>query len=258
MPRESHRLTVLDKTRLTPNMLRITLGGDALSDFPADSEGDYVKLVFAADMLPEGITGGKKQLMRSYTVRAFDRAASSLTLDFVDHGDNGPASAWGVNCQPGDAIDIRWPGPVKKVDNDADWFFLAADMTALPALSVNLEQMPADAHGYAVIEVISEADIQSLDAPAGVDIDWVINAHPDQENCLLADAVRAKDWKEGRVSVWLAAEFAAMKAIRGYFHNSRQVPHTDMYASSYWKMGDTDEGNKMAKKRLAEAEAAQG
>ena len=68
-------------------MRRILLHGESLSHFPNDQESGYVKLVLnsgAAD----------KPLLRSYTVRAFDGERRELTLDFVDHGDAGPASSW--------------------------------------------------------------------------------------------------------------------------------------------------------------------
>ena len=62
------------------------------------------------------------------------------------------------------------PGPTKLVDNESDWFLLAGDVAGLPALCCNLEQLPQDAQGYAVIEVISEADKQTLNVPDGIDL----------------------------------------------------------------------------------------
>ena len=52
-------------------------------------------------------------------------------------------------------------------------------MTALPAISVNLAQPPNNAVGYAVIEVLSEADIQPLVHPENVELHWVINPEAD-------------------------------------------------------------------------------
>lgn len=255
MARETRRLVVKQKQNLTPNMIRITLGGDALNGFPLNMESGYVKLVFAREASPVPLSPGKKFLTRSYTVRHHDAGKNELVLDFVNHGDNGPASAWGAKCVVGDEIDIAGPGPVKLVDIEADWFFLAGDMTALPALSVNLEKLPADARGHAVIEVVSESDIQSLDVPPGMELHWIVNPHPDQENTILADAVRECPWLPGRPNVWVASEFSAMRAIKTWFLQEKGVGKTDIYASSYWKIGTTDEGNKKAKAKLAEEEA---
>jgi len=247
-------------------MLRIVLGGEALADFPEGQEGGYIKLILPEEGqsisdLPQTalieLLAKKSVRVRSYTVRAFDAKACQLTLDFALHSNSyatlGPACEWAKHCTVGDNIIINGPGAVKLVDNAADWFFLAGDMTALPAISVNLEQLPEDAKGYAVIEVIDEADKQNIKAPEGVDIHWVINPHPDQANTLLADKVKSLAWPEGKPNVWVASEFESMRALRRYFKQERQVARGDIYVSSYWKMGDTDEGNKAAKKIDPEA-----
>ncbi len=246
--RALRHLTVVKKYSLTPNMLRIILGGDELASFPEGQESGYVKLC-----LPSNSLSGKS-LKRSYTIRAFDSEALELTLDFVNHGDNGPASAWASSVQVGDKIMIDGPGAVKLVNMSADWFFIAGDMTALPAMSVNLEKLPSDAKGYAVIEVLSEADKQSIQVPANIEVHWVINPYPDQENTCLVDCVKKLSWLEGDVDVWVACEFEAMRHLRRYFKQERMVGRGQIYASSYWKMGETDEGNKAAKKRDTEAD----
>lgn len=256
-------LSVIDKQTLSPNLLRIALGGDALEDFPADAAGGYVKLVLPEDKTPADSTitakmidliAQKKVRMRSYTVRAFDANTLRLTLDIVSHGDKGPASTWANHCVIGDRIIVNGPGAVKLVDNTADWFFIAGDMTALPAISVNLEQLPSDAKGYAVIEIIDEADKQTINAPDGIQIIWVVNPTPDKPNTLLADAVKIRPWLEGKPSVWVASEFETMRNLRRFFRKERNIEKNDIYISSYWKMGDTDEGNKAAKKSDPEAE----
>lgn len=242
--RKSRTLTVVRKQHLSPNMIRIILGGQALADFPEGQESGYVKLCFTSPV----------RCVRSYTIRAFDPRKKELTLDFVAHGDNGPASAWASSSQVGDVITIDGPGAVKLVDVSADWFLITGDMTALPAISVNLEKLPSNAKGYAVIEILSEADKQILTAPKGIDIQWVINPHPDKPNTLLADAVKALTWLEGSPSVWCASEFESMRSLRRYCKQEQQVERGQLYASSYWKMGDTDEGNKAAKKTDTEAD----
>jgi len=239
--RASRTLTVLSKRALTPNMLRIELTGDELSHFPEGYESGYVKLNVH---LPNG-----KTCVRSYTVRAFDHDAKTLTLDFVLHGDNGPASAWAMHVKEGEAVVIDGPGPVKLVDMSADWFLICGDMTALPAISVNLERLPSHAKGYAVIEVASEADKQAINLPEGVTLQWLVNPQPDTPNTMLADAVMALPWiDQGRPYAWLACEFTTMRRLRRYFKQDRQVAKEDLYMSSYWKMGDSDEGHKAAKK----------
>jgi NADPH-dependent ferric siderophore reductase len=256
--RALRNVEVAQKTFLSPNMLRIILSGDALRDFPEDFESGYVKLRFLADAneaYPVDVSdkileklANPKPRLRSYTIRAFDQKKCELTLDFVAHGDNGPASAWALSCGVGDSISIDGPGPAKLINMDADWFFLVGDMAALPAVSVNIEKLAATATGYVVIEVLSEEDKVPLVVPNGISVHWVVNAHSDSPNAFLADKVRSLAWHEGEPSVWVAAEFTAMKNLRQYFKVERKVNKNNIYVSSYWKMGEADEGHKKAKK----------
>ena len=239
-------LAVVSNKSLTPHMRRITRHGESLADFPADQESGYVKLVLGTD-------SGDKPIMRSYTIRAFDAARREMTLDFVDHGDTGPASAWARRAEPGTRVTVRGPGEKKLVDPQADWFLLAGDMSALPALTVNLEKMPADARGYAVIEVLSEADRQEIRVPAGIDVRWIVNEDNERENTLLADEVQNVDWLPGTPYPWFAGEFNTMRLVRRYFRDEKGIDKRAMYVSSYWKIGDTDEGMKLAKRMDPEA-----
>ncbi|MBJ7538543.1 siderophore-interacting protein [Marinomonas transparens] len=236
---KNRHLSVIKKHQVSPNMLRITLGGDELMTFPEGMESGYVKLL---------LEGGK--FKRSYTIRAFRADVLELDLDFVLHGDNGeegPASTWAANVSSGEKIEIAGPGLVKRISQSEDWYFIVGDMTALPAISVNLETMPRDAQGYAVIEIIEEADKQDIGAPEGMKIVWVINPHPEKANTLLPDAVKALPWLEGKPNVWSACEFSGMQQLRTYFKKEHHVGKDEIYISSYWKIGNSDEGHKKAK-----------
>jgi NADPH-dependent ferric siderophore reductase len=181
-------------------------------------------------------------------VRAFSRLARELTLDMLAHGDTGPAAIWVNRAEPGQEITISGPGACQKINPEADWFLLAGDMSALPAISVNLECLPADARGHIVLEVISEADKSALDIPAGLTVHWIVNPEPEAPNTMLEDTVMALPWAGGVASVWVAGEFSASRALRQYFRHERGVQKNFMYVSCYWKIGDTDEGMKAAKR----------
>lgn len=241
-----YELTVLSNESLTPHMRRIRLHGDSLSGFPDDQESGYVKLMLEGE-------DDSKPVLRSYTIRAFSAENRELTLDFVDHGDSGPASAWARRAAPGDPAVVRGPGEKKLADPDADWFLLAGDMSALPALAVNLEQLPAQARGYALIEVLTEADRQEIEVPGGVDVRWIVNENNEQENTILADAIRDLEWLPGTPYPWFAGEFNTMRLVRRYFRDEKGIDKRAMYVSSYWKIGETDEGMKRAKRLDPEA-----
>lgn len=239
---------------LTPNMKRITVAGPELKGFPEHQESAYVKLIFPSPQNNCVSTDkAHKPIMRTYTIRRHDPVALEMDIDFVVHGDNGPASAWAMQAQVGDSLTLSGPGAKKMVDMSADWFFFAGDMTALPAISINLQQLPSDARGHAVIEIIDQADQQPLQVPDGIELHWVINPYPDRPNGQLFNMVKTLPWHKGRPYVWVAAEFELMRKLRRYFKQEMAVDRSRIYASSYWKIGETDEGNKLAKRRDSEA-----
>ncbi|MCH8529399.1 MAG: siderophore-interacting protein [Saccharospirillum sp.] len=242
---EPRELEVLNTQVITPHMRRITLGGEAMTSFPADQASAYIKLVFPSE-------GDDRPLMRTYTVRHHREA--EIDVDFVIHEEAGPASQWAVETQPGDRILVGGPGPKKLSNEDADWFLLVGDMTALPAISVNLAQLPQDARGYAVIEVLDQTDIQDLEKPDNLELIWFVNPQPDPEGQALLKRVTQLDWLAGQADVWAACEFQSMRNLRAYFKQERQTPKNHLYVSSYWKMGISEDQHKVVKRQDAERE----
>jgi len=250
----SRLLTVIDSQQLTPNMQRISFQADDLSDFPADAAGGYIKLLFTeqGDTDMSTLRADERPKMRTYTISNLHQALNQLDVDFVRHEhstiDNhsgGFAAAWSQSVSIGDTISVAGPGMLKPVNIDTDWYFLVADMTALPALSAQLTKLPATASGYAVIEINHEDDKQVLTKPDGIQIIWVI-ANESKTNLL--SQVKALTWQHGEVSVWCACEFSAMRTLRAYFRNDKAVDKDNIYISSYWKAGCTEDGHKIAKR----------
>ncbi|AUI88696.1 NADPH-dependent ferric siderophore reductase [Vibrio azureus] len=245
------QLTVIQNKTITPNMQRIVFHSNDLAHFPADCEGGYIKLLFnqsGGTEIQEPLSDNRPML-RTYTIRRFDLQQRTIEVDFVRHITSdlqcGFAARWAMSAKPGDTINIVGPGSISNLNTEADWFFMAADMTALPALSAKLRTLPKHANGYAVISVISEQDIQPLHAPEQMEIYW-ITQQP------LADKVRELEWKNGEAAVWCACEFDSMRELRQYFRNEKNVERDNIYISSYWKQGVSEDGHKAIK--LADAE----
>jgi len=265
-------LTVIDSQQLTSNMQRISFQADDLSDFPSDAAGGYIKLLFTEQGNTDisQLATDERPKMRTYTIRHLRQALNQLDVDFVHHehlnmSDNnsannnkdcnssigGFAAAWSQSVNIGDMISIAGPGMIKPVNVDTDWYFLVADMTGLPALSAQLTKLPTTASGYAVIEINHQDDKQTLVKPEGINVIWVV-ANEAKTN-LLAQ-VKALTWQQGEVSVWCACEFSDMRALRVYFRNDKSVDKDNIYISSYWKTGCTEDGHKIAKRDDNEAE----
>lgn len=243
-------LTVIGKSSVTPNMLRVTLGGPGLDGFPAGQPGGYVKL-----QLPQA---DGKRAVRTYTIR--NQRDGEIDLDFALHGDTatghaGPATEWALGVEPGTTIDVGGPGPAKPLPAGFGFYFVAGDMTALPAIAVNLAALPAKACGMAVIEVSSPDDCQDLARPEGVDVVWLVTDQPGSRPDKLAGEARAAALPLAEAYAWVACEFSAMQALRAYLRDECALGPDRLYISSYWKSGLTEDAHKVAKRADAEAQA---
>ncbi|GGD45967.1 siderophore-interacting protein [Aurantiacibacter arachoides] len=225
-------------------MLRITLGGPEFVDFPPNQAGGYLKLLL------DGAGDAERSIVRTYTIR--HQRNGEFDVDFALHADAhdeaGPATRWALAAQPGDTIAIGGPGAAKPLPAGFDYFLNAGDMTALPAIAVNLESLAHDARGAAFLEVRDEADRQDLIAPPGIDIHWLINPVPGSRPELLEDAVRSVPWPAGRLYAWAACEFSGMRRLRAYLREERGLGSDRLYLSSYWKSGLAEEAHKIVKR----------
>jgi len=243
IPRE---LEVTGTRPVSRNMLRLTLGGEGLAGFPADQAGGYVKLMLAP------APGSEKPTVRTYTIR--DQRPDGIDIDFALHGvsggEAGPATDWAMAAEPGQRITVGGPGPAKPLPPDADWYVIAGDMTALPAIGVNLERLARDAKGVAVIEIQHEDDRQAIDCPPGIELHWLVNPQPGERQ-VLADHVRSLGWREGDVYAWAACEFSSMRELRAYLREERGLGRDRLYISSYWKCGLAEDSHKTVKREDA-------
>ncbi len=236
-------LKVIRTTALSPHMLRVTLGGEGMNSFPDDQESAYIKLIFPQENNP-------RPLMRTYTIR--QQRLREIDVDFVIHEASGPASTWARSAAAGDKILVGGPGPKKLIDTNAEWFLLVGDMTALPAISVNITQLPESARGYVVIEVLDKNDIQDLAAPKNINVHWLLNPKPDPSGKTLGRYVENLSWLPGKVSAWAACEFSSMRHLRKYLKQTRQLNKDQLYISSYWKIGNDEDQHKAEKRQDAD------
>ncbi|MFA0627687.1 siderophore-interacting protein [Vibrio sp. 10N.222.49.A3] len=249
-------LTVTQTSTITPNMQRITLCGEGLSKYPTECAGGYIKLLFS----PLGTTDlsqlndGERPIMRTYTIRQYNAVEQFIEVDFVRHITTdlqcGFAARWAMNAEVGDTISVAGPGLIQGLNLESDWFFLVADMTSLPALSAKVKSLPEHAVGHAVIQINSTADKQTLEAPQGIKVTWLIE---DETEETLSQTVRNLEWLDGQVSIWTACEFESMRELRQYFRNEKEVAKENIYISSYWKRGVTEDGHKVLKQQDAQA-----
>lgn len=239
---KARRLQVLRRAQLSPNIVRITVGGPDLAEFVSASFDDHIKLMLPAPgqtelvlptpgpngpSLPEG---APRPVMRDYTPRRHDAEANELDIEFALHGD-GPAAAWAAQAMPGQVVGIGGPRGSFVVPTGFDWHVLIGDETALPAIARRLEELPASAQALVVLAV-AEADRRALSSAAQVTLQWT-----DPAEAALLDAVAALRLPAGEGYAWAAGEARAMARVREVLVGPLGVDPKRCRCAAYWKQG---------------------
>ncbi|MDK0521800.1 siderophore-interacting protein [Streptomyces sp. ML-6] len=267
---------VVGVERITPRTARVGFAGDALAGLMEDRPDQQMKLCFPREgqdvpRLPEpdaddaygmrwyeaylAIPEPERPLMRSFTVRGYDPGSGLMTVDFVLHGEEGPAARWGRRARPGDVLGMVGPSSAyARPLPAADWLLLAGDETALPAIGTILEALPAGARALVRVEVADEAEELPLDSPGDVSVRWV---HRDRGGSL-PHAVRDTPLPAGSGAAWLAGEASTVRALRRHLVEERGMGRGAVEFSGYWRRSltqddvPTEEDLAWARERTAE------
>ncbi|HWF68167.1 MAG TPA: siderophore-interacting protein [Mycobacterium sp.] len=276
--RPVHTFEVVRREEVTSHMVRVVLGGSGFDTFkPSEFTDSYVKLVFVADdvdmaRLPQPLTldsfadlpAARQPVVRTLTVRRADPVAREMAIDVLVHGERGTAGPWAAAAEPGQPMYLMGPSGAYAPYPAADWHLLAGDETALPAISVALEALPANAIGQVFIETAGPGDEIPLTAPDGVQINWIyrggradlIGEDRAGDHAPLIEAVTSAPWLPGQVHVFIHGEAqAVMHNLRPYIRKDREVDAKWASISGYWRRGRTEETFRQWKSELAEAEA---
>ncbi|PKF73913.1 siderophore-interacting protein [Chryseobacterium sp. PMSZPI] len=242
--------TVTGKKYITPHYIRIFLTGEKVSQIANTTIGvnnkilippkgvntihfpefDYEKMQWKPQ--PENI----RPSIRTYTHRGIDLAKNEIWIDFVAHGDEGPASAWAINAKEGDVLGILMKDGKTELYAKATNYFLVGDATGIPVIASILEDLPPSSKGICILEVDSKIDELELQTLADIRFIWVHNENP-QKGSRLAEIVKQQTLPEESRSGYVAAEFSSVKEIRHYLRKEKQWKQEELYAYSYWKSG---------------------
>lgn len=217
-------LAVVRTAPLTARMVRITLGGPELSGFAALGPADHVKLFF-----PDGES-------RDYTPAAF-RAASDqhpdeLDLDFVLHGDEGPASAWASRAQIGDELVVAGPRGSQLAPTGISRLVIIVDETGFPAAGRWFEaagdDLPVDVLVWPLDAAPEEYFGEAIPARASV------TALAPNE---LMPALRDLAPFDEQTFFFLAGEATTLAPLRRYLRRELELPADQVQATGYWRYG---------------------
>ncbi|MEV4615235.1 siderophore-interacting protein [Kitasatospora sp. NPDC049258] len=246
-PLKYRLLEVRRVTRVTPGTVRVTLGGAALEGFCEQAPTDHVKLCFArpGEELPvepvvendTWMDAPVEPITRDYTVRHYRRAEQELDIDMVLHG-TGVGSGWAAAAEPGMRLGVFGPRGSEEIPFVHDWYLLAAEETALPALGRWLEMLPAGVKVLAFAEVPGPEDEQTFETATDLRMTWLHRgAAPAGSTDLLERAVRAAEFPEGMGFAWVAGEATTLKPIRRHLRRERGLGKEQVDVDGYWKRG---------------------
>lgn len=245
-----------ERTYLTPHYIRITLQGEDTPKFSKTTIGVNNKIFLAPEgcdkvYLPqfdfekgqwEPMEEAIRPSIRTYTHRGINLKTNELYIEFVAHGDEGPASKWAIQAPIGAELGVAMGTEPSELYPVANRYILVGDGTAIPVLRSILEDLPVDAQVKAFIEVETQEDIQQLVTKANASIEWIINPTPGQ-NTILAE--KAVDYIESEGDMeskfaYVAAEFSNVKILRNFLRKEKNWTKDELYAYSYWKFGKAE------------------
>lgn len=230
-----------------------------LATFPETSAASYVKLIFdqQGNAIEFQAPDAPRPRMRTYTIKSIDRQAEEITLDFALHSHNdlnetqtndGLASRWAEYAKVGDKISFAGPGSSKSLADKYDWVLFAGDITALPSIENYLANLPKNTKGFAFIQVPENEDIRSINKPENLQIVWMNYSES------LAQRIAKTELIPGIPAIWAACEFSQMRALRQLFTKDMGISRNQIYISSYWKKGRSEEQHKADKRDDIEQE----
>lgn len=221
-------LEVTSSEALTPTMRRILCTAPGLATLSYRPGQDLMMTVPA----------GTASFRRRYTIRSLDRAAPSIAIDVVLHGD-GPAATWAGSVQPGGRIEAIGPRGKVTVDVTADWHLFAGDDSAVPASLAMAESLPDPDRALVVLEVDGPDDHQQVHTARGreIPVRWLHRAGTDPASPgHLVDALASVALPTERGHAYLAGELGVVAAMRSALL-ARGMAAEQISAKPYWRAG---------------------
>ncbi|MQA10130.1 MAG: siderophore-interacting protein [Pseudonocardiaceae bacterium] len=247
--------------RLSPHLTRITFGSDELDGFTDVTPDQSVKLFFPLDhqvspKVPElsgddvmswyqaylAMPDDVRPPMRTYTVRYHRPARREIDVDFVLHGEHGPASRFASNATPGQHVGMLGPGGSYQPPSDCGWQLLAGDETALPAIGAITEALPKGMKALVYVEIGDDRDRQRFETAGDVEINWVRREGVEAgRSDRLLRAVQRAQFPGGAPYLWLSGEAGMVKALRRHLVNERGIDKKLISFTGYWRYGKSEE-----------------
>ncbi|RLK52349.1 siderophore-interacting protein [Microbacterium telephonicum] len=254
-------LTVLRTQQLSPHWMRITLGGGDIDRFEPMGFDQWFRIFLpmggdeGLERIPAkanklfgylkylSIPDGMRPVMRNYTVRAFRPAdagtPAELDVDFVLHGTGptaGPASRWASAAEPGESVVIIDEGLGFNPQKGTSRVVLVADETGVPAVAGVCSSLPASATGVVLLEAPSAEDTLAFDAPAGVEVRWIVREQGGTPGAAALDALQQLPAETAGTHYFIVGEQSLPTSARRHLV-AAGVDKAQISFVGYWRVG---------------------
>lgn len=275
---------------LSPSLDRMVFTGADVARMKTEGPDQRIKVFFPlpgqdAPDVPSGedwytryraLPDDARPPMRTFTIRQLRAEECEVDVDFVLHGETGPASRWATHARPGDRVVLLAPD-ADCADSSEGWewkppagvgqVLLVADETALPAVAGILEELAGLAdppRTLALLEIAQAGDAVPLKAPATAELVWLPRGQEVHGQRLLqavqarlaaasamAEAAELDDidvdaqilWEQadasadGALYAWVAGEAGAVMGIRRYLVKDCGLDRRAITFMGYWRQG---------------------
>lgn len=278
------------RTVISPSLLSLVFNGPDVAQMKSDSPDQRIKMLFPSEdgtppslssegewyQLAQEIPKVKRPIVRTYTLRNVSREKQEVTVEFVSHGTEGPASAWAINANPGDVLQIIAPNAQFPQDSGGyEWTppaglehaLIIADETALPAARGILEMLATQEKPprvQAFFEVPEEGDCVDLSDFSFAEINWLPrkpfkSTHGERLISVVQQHAKLPQVTRGAVAFqeetedellwdkatsadrqfygWVAAESTVVKMLRRYLIGECGINHDAINFMAYWSKG---------------------
>lgn len=237
-----HRAEVKAVTRVGKAMVRVTLGGPDMVDYPTTGVGDEWVRVFFPDAPADPVRlprlegrgwvyedGIEPSEMRTYTIRAW--RPGEVDVDFVVHG-TGVATTWATLVEVGGEAGLTEPVAVYRRADTATRQFLFCDEPGLPAALRICDEAPEGVTSTLVCEVRDEGyEIQPTRGET--ECIWLPGAGNGVAPSRLPDILSELDIPED-AAVWVGTESRVSRTLRRRLREEKGLSRTAATTMGYW------------------------
>lgn len=219
-------LEVVEGFDAAPNMRRVVFTCPDIAEF-AYKPGQAIVFMMP---LPDGETG-----RRHYTIRSFDKARGTFSVDFLRHGE-GPSVRWAIGAKAGDRIEAKGPRGGAWLRPEADWHVITGDETCIPAIAHMLEEMPEGAVVHAFIEVAGPEGAIDIETRPAADLRWLHRDGAAGPGDLMVDALSAFELPAGQGHAIVIGETSNVRRQRHQLLE-RGMTREQISSEGYWRPG---------------------